>query len=176
MLRSRLLETFTFNLGFNIPSGNTSQLKNVFPEPLVSFLTFHLSYYALFRGGKWQLVSLKAMDTLFVNETSAGRRPLLIWKQNSPQTAVGANRPPRQPLAAEDAGDCPAVGAGCCVRGGCCGRTGACSGGGEAARDPAKSASVNAARPEGQPSPEHLRLKKSPAVKAHLNSYNRAVT
>lgn len=78
MRRSRLLETFTFNLRFNIPSGNTSQLKNVFPKPLVSFLTFHLSYYVLFRGAEWQLVSLKAMDTLFVNEMSSGRSPVLI--------------------------------------------------------------------------------------------------
>lgn len=68
---SRLLETFTFNLQFKIPSGNTSQLKNAFPKPLVSFLTFHLSYYVLFRRMKWQLVSLKAMDTLFVNEMSS---------------------------------------------------------------------------------------------------------
>lgn len=78
MLRSSLLETFTFNPRFIIPSGNTSQLTNVFLKPLVSFLTFHLSCYVLFGRAKWQLVSLKAMDTLFVNEMSSGHCPLLM--------------------------------------------------------------------------------------------------
>lgn len=37
-----------------------------------------------------------------------------------------------------------------------------------------KSANINAARLEGQPTPKYLWLKKLSAFKAHLNSYNRS--